>query len=109
MSSTEEHYTTGSRGSDYAFIAFFVLLPLLVLVAHIMVCVRKVDRKPAPDLESRVVIVEQGDMQVLPEYAEVQHDTPPPYREVEEPVLSLGIVLVDVDDEYEGDVNVSWS
>jgi hypothetical protein len=108
MMSCEEHPTTRSRAGHCSLIAFFMLLPHLVLIAHIMVAVRQVDRKPTPDLESRALVVWPGEIQVLPEYADVQHDAPPPCREIEECESGVGVVVVDVDDDYEGDVNVGW-
>lgn len=46
---------------------------------------------------------------MAPEYAAVQHDTPPPYREIDPSSLKIVLVDVDVDVEYEGNVDVGWS
>jgi hypothetical protein len=64
---------------------------------YIMVAVRKVDRKPKPDLEK------------VPEHAAVQYDTPLPYRKVEEPEPGVDVVVVDFGYGCEGDLNVGWS
>lgn len=49
------------------------------------------------------------DVKQVPEYAAVQHYTPPPYREVEEQESGLSIGVVDVDEDHKGNVNVGWS
>lgn len=97
MSAIDDSYTTSSQAAGYGLIAFFVFWLLAYLLINIMFAVGKVPREVKRDVEQ------------VPEYAAVQHDTPPPYREVEEPEPGLGIVVVNVDEDYEGDVNLGRS
>ena len=73
-----------------------MVAPLTVLLIHIMLNVLNANQELEPNTEK------------VPEYAGVQHDTPLPYREVEEPVdvVVVEFDLINVDDEYHGDVNV---
>jgi hypothetical protein len=68
-------------------IVLLMFSPLIVFFLYLILIVNNTELEP--------------DLEMAPEYAAVQHDTPPPYLEIDS--NSLGVALVEIDDDVDYD------